>query len=105
MRALDKKLLRDFAHLKGQALTIALVVAAGIGVFVGFQSVYGSLLYSRDVYYERYRFADVFASFITASSRLASGTASITRPQSFAVLPSMVSPVSSMRLAFSAPRR
>lgn len=72
MRALDKKLLRDFAQLKGQALTIALVVAAGIGVFVGFQSVYGSLIYSRDVYYERYRFADVFAGVERAPEQLKS---------------------------------
>lgn len=70
MRALDRKLLRDLGHLKGQAVTIALVVAAGIGVFVGFRSVHGSLVYSRDVYYERYRFADVFAGVERAPEQL-----------------------------------
>src|SRR5947209_7452482 len=45
------------------------------------------------------------ASSSTRASRSAAGTASSTRPHSAAVRPSMVSPVSSMRLAFSAPSR
>ena len=35
MKALDRKVLRDLRLLWSQALTIALVVASGIGGFVG----------------------------------------------------------------------
>jgi len=47
--------------MRGQVLTIALVVAAGIAAFVGVRCTYLSLLESKEAYYERYRFADVFA--------------------------------------------
>jgi putative ABC transport system permease protein len=58
--ALDKKLLRDLSRLKGQVVTIALVVAAGIAAFVAMKGNYASLEHARDAYYERSRFADVF---------------------------------------------
>ncbi len=61
MRALDRKLLRDLLQLRGQAITIALVVACGIASFVSLFSVYRSLGDDMDRYYERNRFADVFA--------------------------------------------
>ncbi|HJK96453.1 MAG TPA: FtsX-like permease family protein [Polyangiaceae bacterium LLY-WYZ-14_1] len=60
-RALDRKLLRDLARLRGQVITIALVVASGIASYVCLQSGWASLSQSRTTYYERYRFADVFA--------------------------------------------
>lgn len=59
--ALGKKLLRDLRRLSGQVVTIGLVVAAGVATYVAMQSTYRSLQYSQDHYYERYRFADVFA--------------------------------------------
>jgi putative ABC transport system permease protein len=59
--ALDRKLFRDLGALRGQVITIALVVAAGIATFVTLQGTYASLQESRDAYYERHRFADVFA--------------------------------------------
>ncbi|HYG70529.1 MAG TPA: ABC transporter permease, partial [Anaeromyxobacteraceae bacterium] len=59
--ALDRKLLRDAARLKGQVATIALVVAGGIMSFVALRGTYDALLRARDAYYDRYRFADVFA--------------------------------------------
>lgn len=62
MKALDRKLLRDLWLMKSQALTIALVVAAGIGAFVTLISTYDSLQWSRHSYYEEARFAEVFAS-------------------------------------------
>ena len=58
--ALNRKLLRDLGHLKGQVVTVALVVACGIAGYVAFQSTWDSLEHSRDAYYERYRFADAF---------------------------------------------
>ena len=50
MKALDRKLLRDLWSLKTQVVSIALVIACGIGGFIGTFSTYGSLLQSRDDY-------------------------------------------------------
>ena len=61
MRALDRKFLRDVGRLRGQVLTIALVLAGGIASFIGLQGTYTSLILSRDAYYDRQRFAHVFA--------------------------------------------
>lgn len=61
MRAIDLKLLRDLSRLRGQVVTIALVVACGIASYVTMRSAFDSLVTSRDAYYERNRFADVFA--------------------------------------------
>jgi len=60
VRALERKLLRDLWHLKGQVLTVALVVACGISAFVGMRGTYASLVRSCTAYYDRYRFGDVF---------------------------------------------
>lgn len=62
MRALDRKLLRDLRAMWSQALTIALVVASGIGGFVTSLSAVDSLALARDDFYARGRFADVFAT-------------------------------------------
>lgn len=61
VRPLDRKLFRDLWRLKGQMLTIALVVAAGIAAFVTLRGTYTSIQEARATYYERQRFADVFA--------------------------------------------
>lgn len=60
--ALDRKLARDLYQLRGQGLTIALVVASGIASLVALQGTWQSLSASRDAYYDEYRFADLFAS-------------------------------------------
>ncbi len=60
--ALDRKLLRDLRSLWAPIVTIALVVAAGIGSFVGSLATHDSLRDSRDAYFASSRFADVFAS-------------------------------------------
>ncbi|MFY9269656.1 MAG: FtsX-like permease family protein [Candidatus Manganitrophaceae bacterium] len=57
---LDRKLLRDLASMKGQAVTIALVVASGIGGFIGMLTTYDSLQWSRQSYYNTTRFGDLF---------------------------------------------
>ncbi len=61
MSMLDRKLRRDLWRLKGQVATIALVLACGIMAMIMLRSTLTSLLGARDAYYERYRFADVFA--------------------------------------------
>lgn len=61
LSAIDRKLLRDLARLKGQILTIAIVVAAGAAAYISLQSTFSSLELSRARYYREYRFGDVFA--------------------------------------------
>jgi putative ABC transport system permease protein len=58
---LHRKLLRNLRELRGQLVSISLVVACGIAAYVALRSTWDSLLESRTTYYERYRFADVFA--------------------------------------------
>lgn len=70
MRALDRKLLRDALRLWSQALTIALVVASGLGGFVTSLSAVDSLADARDRYYTQARFADVFADAVRAPRTL-----------------------------------
>ncbi len=60
MRALDRKLLRDAWHLRGQLAACALVLACGIASFVSLFGTYRSLLASRDAYYAQQNYADVF---------------------------------------------
>jgi putative ABC transport system permease protein len=60
--ALNRKLLREVLRLKGQVLTIALVLASGITSFIGLRGTYECLERARDAYYDRYRFAHAFAS-------------------------------------------
>ena len=43
-RALHRKLLRDLVHLRGQVITIALVIAGGIAFFVAMRGNFSSLL-------------------------------------------------------------
>jgi putative ABC transport system permease protein len=60
VRAIDRKLFRDLLQLRGQVITIALVVACGIASYVTLRSTYSSLETSKDLYYLQYRFGDVF---------------------------------------------
>ena len=69
--ALNRKLLRDLLAMKGQALAIALVMAAGMTMFVTFHSNFDSLMRTQAAYYERQRFADVFAAAKRAPETLA----------------------------------
>jgi len=77
MRALTRKLLRDLRHLRGQGIAIALVIAAGVAIFVLMDSTIASLDLTQRSYYERYRFADVFASAKRAPLSLAPEIAAI----------------------------
>jgi len=51
--ALDRKLLRDLAGMKGQALAIGLVLASGIAMYVAYLSNFDSLQRTRAAYYDR----------------------------------------------------
>ena len=61
MNMLDRKVLRDLRRMWAQALAIALVMASGVATFVLASGAYHSLDETRATYYQRYRFADVFA--------------------------------------------
>ena len=61
MDVIDRKLLRDLSTLRGQVITIGLVVAAGVAAYVTLQGTWTSLDSSKSAYYERQRFGDVFA--------------------------------------------
>ena len=61
MRMLDLKFFRDLRRLWAQALAIALVIAGGVATLMLAVGSYRSLDETRTAYYERYRFADVFA--------------------------------------------
>jgi putative ABC transport system permease protein len=70
VKALDRKLLRDLRLMWSQALTIALVVASGVGGFITSLSAVESLAIARDRFYAEGRFADVFASVKRAPNAL-----------------------------------
>ena len=71
MTMLDKKLLRDLWSLKGQVLTIALVVASGIAAFVASLPTYESLKTMQASYYDAARFAHVFVNVKRAPESVA----------------------------------
>src|SRR5512140_3585255 len=77
MTALNRKLLRDLVHLRGQMLAIVLVVMCGVATVVTSRTAYDSLLISRAAYYADYRFADIFAHLKRAPDRLAAAIAQI----------------------------
>jgi putative ABC transport system permease protein len=75
--ALDRKLLRDLSQMKGQSIAIAVVIAAGVATFVNSRTILNSLELTRSTFYERYRFADVFARVKRAPDVVADGLAEI----------------------------
>ena len=70
MHALDKKLVRDFWRLWAQSLAIALVLACGVMILVIAIGVERSLSETQSTFYERNRFADIFASATRAPNDL-----------------------------------
>jgi len=70
VKVLDRKLLRDLSHLKGQVITIAIVIACGVAVFVAALTTYDSLQWSQQSYYASARFAHVYARMKRAPTAL-----------------------------------
>ncbi|PCD77201.1 ABC transporter permease [Pseudothioclava arenosa] len=108
---LDRKLIRDLRRLWAQVLAIAAVLACGVMVLVLGEGLQSSLAQSRDTYYERQRFADVFATLTRAPRTLLpelaeiEGVASLTaRVEAAALigLPEMDEPVSARVLSLPA---
>jgi putative ABC transport system permease protein len=70
MRAIQRMLLRDTWHLRGQLAAIAVVVACGVAAVVTSRTAYESLVVSQDSYYTHYRFAHAFAQLKRAPETL-----------------------------------
>jgi putative ABC transport system permease protein len=77
MKTLDRKLLRDLWHLRGQVLAIAAVIMGGVATMVMSLSTYDSLVTTRDRFYSEYRFAEVFASLKRAPEPVAERLAAL----------------------------
>jgi len=77
VKALDRKLFRDLARLRGQVLAIAVVVAVGVATVVITHGAYRSLLLARDAYFTSYRFADIFAHLVRAPEAIGTRVAAV----------------------------
>ncbi|BCS34790.1 permease [Luteitalea sp. TBR-22] len=112
LRALDRKLLRDLWRLRGQAIAIGAVMAVGLAMFVAYLSTFASLQLTQQAYYERYRFADVFATVRRAPLSLRSrleGIAGVARVDLRVVadvtldLPTLVEPATGRLVSIPVP--
>jgi len=77
MTPLNRKILRDLWRIKGQALAIALVIGSGVATYIMSLGTLYSLEETRNAFYERYRFAQVFAPLKRAPQRLKADIAAI----------------------------
>ena len=77
MSMLDRKLIRDLARMRGQVVSIALVLACGIAVLVSAIATYQSLLASQAAFYDEAHFSAVFASAKRVPLAIAARIASI----------------------------
>jgi putative ABC transport system permease protein len=77
VRALERKLLRDLWQLRAQAIAIAGVIGTGVAMFAMYLSTFDSLERTQADYYDRNRFADVFAGCKRAPAGLLDRIASI----------------------------
>lgn len=70
IRALDRKMLRELWRLRGQLVSIGLVVATAVTTLVTMRGTYEALLRARSEYYRDYGMADVWASLEQAPESL-----------------------------------
>lgn len=77
MKAIDRKLIRDMTHMWGQILAICAVIACGVSTFVMSLSALEALRTTQEIYYDRYRFADVFVGLKRAPNALETRLAEI----------------------------
>jgi putative ABC transport system permease protein len=71
VRALHRKLVRDLIAARGQVVSTALVVAAGIAAYLALMGTYQALRASQETYYERRGFPHLFASVRRAPESVA----------------------------------
>lgn len=70
MKSLNKKIIRDLWHLRGQVFAIGLVIASGVATLLMSLSTMEALDDTVNAYYERYHFADVFVNLKRAPDSL-----------------------------------
>ena len=70
LSAINKKLVRDLWRIKGQAAAIIFVIGAGIALFVMSSGMMNSLDETMKAYYERHRFADLYAPAVRAPNAI-----------------------------------
>jgi putative ABC transport system permease protein len=67
---LDRKMFRDLWHMRSLAAAIAVVMGCGVALFILSRSMLHSLELTQGTYYDRYSFADVFATIKRAPDSL-----------------------------------
>ncbi len=93
MSMLDRKLVRDLGRIWAQVLTISLVMACGVATIIIALGAYRSLEETRSAFYDRYGFADIFASASRAPLGLReslSGIAGVSRLELRVVKPALL---------------
>ena len=55
-----RKLFRDLYYRKGSLITLVVIVAIGVGCYVGMAGVYRDLVGTKDTYYNKYKIADFY---------------------------------------------
>lgn len=109
LSVLDRKLLRDLWRIKGQATAIVFVIAAGIALFVMSSGMMRSLDETMQTYYERHRFADLYApakrapNLLLADIRALAGVAAAEgriRGGGLVALPAVGAPISASVISY-----
>ncbi|BDG01437.1 ABC transporter permease [Anaeromyxobacter oryzae] len=77
MTALDHKAWHDLARMRGQAIAVAALVACAMAAWVTTALTERAMVGTRDAYYARERFADVFASARRAPESVAARLAAV----------------------------
>ena len=70
MNTLDRKVFRELWLIRGQALAIAIVIAAGLATVIMSYTTLASLQQTREHYYQEYGFANLFVSLKRAPNTL-----------------------------------
>lgn len=71
LSSLQRKLLRDLWHIRGQALAIAVVIGCGIGMYVMSKATLASLEQARSSYYQQQHLAQIIAPVVRAPKSVA----------------------------------
>jgi putative ABC transport system permease protein len=77
LHPLDLKLFRDIGKMKGQVFAVGIVMACGLAMMIMSRSLILSLESTRDEYYTKHRFADLFCDLKRAPNALRARLAEI----------------------------
>ena len=77
MTALQRKLIRDLVHMRGQMFAVTLVLTCGLATYVTMRSAFVSLQAAQFEHYTAYRFAGVFTHVKRAPEGLAASISAI----------------------------